>query len=134
VKPRPEVVVSWCQNLIRSERADWRDAQYCGAPALDFGDRNICEACHTKTEIFAEDLAERWGREIAEGGGVDEWLERNEALAADLYGWLDTESAKRAPLSKLHDIRLRIARSERVRKSVLDALTAIPKTMEKVPA
>lgn len=134
MRPQLEVVLSWCQNLIRGERADWRDARYCAATALDFGDRNICGACRAKTEVFADRLAEQWGRDIAEGGGVNEWLDRNEAVTTDLYVWLGTEASKRAPLSKLHDIRLRIARSERVRKSVLDALDAIPKTTEKVPA
>jgi hypothetical protein len=118
--------VSWCQNLIRGERADWSDSQYCGAPALDLGERirNICQTCHDGAERFRDDLLAAWSKAIVANGGAAEWLARQEAIVADLHQWLDREAAQGAPMSELHKIRRDLAGRERCTESVLAAQRA----------
>lgn len=110
-----------CQNLIRGQREDWTNSQYCGAPTIDLGipsERNICQACRQHSQRIITGVIEKWA--AATRNDAD-WIETVEAIIVDMSARLVALRASRAPLSKIYrfqrDLDRRVALYRRVTES-----------------
>jgi hypothetical protein len=117
-RQRP-IGVGRCQNLIRGARADWTDSDYCAAPALDLGFRNLCLPCHLSTRRF-HDVLLRDFAESRTAEGAAEWLAGTLAIIADMDRGIAALLISRAKLSEIY-----VRRAERDRRwECVDAVRA----------
>jgi hypothetical protein len=119
-----------CQNLIRGEREDWRDAYYCLAPVIGLGanlptDSDICQVCRERSRLFVERLREAYVTAlVADADAAREWVALARALLTDLDVSRVRRAAQGAPMADLFKIDRDIAMRETLLDAVLTAQKA----------
>lgn len=133
--PRGQPHLSTCQNAMWDgwDRNGPTGFRYCGQPVLSLGipsERDICQVCRDRAEVYGEGLLARWTSELADPA---EWLAITSPILANEYAWLEREAAGRAPLSRLAEIRRGIERRERCVAAVeaerVRRLSVVPDTV-----
>jgi hypothetical protein len=120
--------IGLCENLIRGERDDWIDAEYCNQLVIDLGipgDRNICQQCHANTMEYRDKLVQSVIDSVASD---DEWTALLRANIRDTRRFIARLLANGEPLSTIRkhqrslrrdlDVYRRVLRIRRERRPV----------------
>lgn len=115
-----------CGNFFTGDR-DGRGSRYCLEPVLALGgylttDRDICQGCKVRSGAFGDHLVETWTTDLVEGGGAQEWIDRNVALIVGSWAWYVRRGAEGASLEELLKIRADIEMRERFHAAVLQKM------------
>lgn len=99
--------IGTCEDLLRGQREDWRDARYCGAPVMSMGldydrSRDVCQACRARTEARSRARTAAWAAALArDAREAHRWMAAAADLIEDDRRLVDAARWARLPLSEV---------------------------------